>query len=46
MRSKYIVFCKLPMLLFAIFGVTVVTFLFNGTLHVSAEHHGQKDVRS
>jgi uncharacterized protein (TIGR03437 family) len=32
------------MLLFAIFGVTVVTFLFNGTLHVSAEHYGQKGV--
>lgn len=44
MRSKYIVFCKLPMLLSLIFGVTVVTFLCNGTLHVSAEHHGQKDV--
>jgi len=43
-RSGSIVFCPLAILLCLISAVTGVTFLFDGTLHVRAEQHGQKGV--
>jgi hypothetical protein len=43
-RSRSIVSCPLAMLLCFISGVTGVTFLFEGTLHVRAEQRGQKGV--
>src|SRR5437762_252521 len=43
-RSRSIISCPLAILLCFISGVTGVTFLFDGTLHVRAEQHGQKGV--
>ena len=42
LRSK--IFCPLAMLLCLVFVVTGISFLFEGSLRVSAAQHGQKGV--